>query len=218
MTVRFVMFDVGETIIDETRLWAMWADWFRVPRHALLALLGAAIARGEAHRQVFEQLQPGFDIAAARVQRRAAGMADEMAITDLYSDVVPTLTELYRRGMKLGIAGNQPAHAESVLATLDLPLEVLAASERWGVEKPDPRFFQRIIAEADMEPHEIAYVGDRIDNDVIPALRAGMQAVFLRRGPWGIIHAQRPDAGRATLTVDTLAELPDALARFNAQR
>jgi HAD superfamily hydrolase (TIGR01662 family) len=215
MPVRFVMFDVGETIIDETRLWAMWADWLKVPRHALLALLGAVIARGGQHRELFELLRPGFDIAEARVRRRAAGMPDEMAMTDLYPDVIPTLTELHQSGLRLGIAGNQPAHAESVLAALGLPLDVLAASERWGIEKPDPRFFARIVAEAGVPAREIAYVGDRLDNDVVPALNAGMYGVFLRRGPWGIIHAQRPDASRASLAIDTLAELPDAIRRIN---
>jgi hypothetical protein len=38
-----------------------------------------------------------------------------------------------------------------------------------------------------------------------------MVAVFVRRGPWGVLHADRPEASAARLRVDTLAELPDAL-------
>ncbi len=34
-------------------------------------------------------------------------------------------------------------------------------------------------------PSEVLYVGDRLDNDVLPAKSAGMQAVLIRRGPWG---------------------------------
>jgi len=41
-------------------------------------------------------------------------------------------------------------------------------------------------------PTEIAYVGDRLDNDIPPALAAGMIAVFVRRGPWGWIDAPTP--------------------------
>ena len=38
-----------------------------------------------------------------------------------------------------------------------------------------------------------------------------MVAVFVRRGPWGIVHARRPELARAHLRLETLAELPDAL-------
>jgi hypothetical protein len=42
---------------------------------------------------------------------------------------------------------------------------------------------------------------------------AGMLAVFLRRGPWGYLHALRPEAAEAGLRIESLAELPEALAR-----
>ena len=58
------------------------------------------------------------------------------------------------------------------------------------------------------EPPEIAYVGDRVDNDVAPALAAGMVAVHVRRGPWGYLHDPPP----AAIRIRSLAELPGALA------
>jgi len=60
-----------------------------------------------------------------------------------------------------------------------------------------------------MRPAAIAYVGDRIDNDVTPAAAAGMVAVHLRRGPWARLQSELPDA--ASLRIDTLADLPAAL-------
>ncbi len=36
------------------------------------------------------------------------------------------------------------------------------------------------------------HVGDRVDNDVVGALTAGMTVVHLRRGPWGLLHADNP--------------------------
>jgi len=72
-------------------------------------------------------------------------------------------------------------------------------------------FFRRIAAELNVEPRRIAYVGDRIDNDVLPAKSAGMRAVFIRRGPWGHLHAHRPDAAAADLRIDGLASLGPTL-------
>jgi len=54
-------------------------------------------------------------------------------------------------------------------------------------------------------------VGDRLDNDVLPALAAGMIAVFLRRGPWGYIHTTHPDSAKAHLRVESLDELSQHL-------
>lgn len=83
----------------------------------------------------------------------------------------------------------------------------------WGVEKPDLRFFERIATELDLPPAEIAYVGDRVDNDIRPAAAAGMRAIFIRRGPWAWIQAPRDDPPEAAATIASLAELPDAFGR-----
>ncbi|HEX2312478.1 MAG TPA: HAD family hydrolase, partial [Thermomonospora sp.] len=86
----------------------------------------------------------------------------------------------------------------------------------WGVEKPSPAFFARCAEECGVAPERILYVGDRIDNDVRPALAFGMQVAFLRRGPWG--HIQRDDAAlsRCLFVLDGLAELPGLVAEHNA--
>ena len=52
---------------------------------------------------------------------------------------------------------------------------------------------------------DVAYVGDRPDNDVRPAAAAGMRAVWIRRGPWGIIEPEPPP--EAALSVASLTEL-----------
>jgi FMN phosphatase YigB (HAD superfamily) len=80
------------------------------------------------------------------------------------------------------------------------------------VAKPDSRFFQRIIAEAGLEPGEIVYIGDRIDNDVLPALRMGLRAVFVERGPWGVVQAGWPEAAQVRARIRTLSELPQVLS------
>ncbi len=133
---------------------------------------------------------------------------------DLYPDAVPCLARLRAAGYQIGLAGNQPADAEAQIRALGLAVDFVASSARWGVEKPDPGFFRRIVDESGTPPGEIAYVGDRLDNDVLPAVAAGMTGVFLRRGPWGVIHAAWPEVARAHLRLETLDELPEALARL----
>ena len=65
-------------------------------------------------------------------------------------------------------------------------------------------------SQAILDARNIAYVGDRTDNDVLPAADAGMRPILIRRGPWGHLHALRPEAKRATI-IDSLDELPAAI-------
>jgi len=99
------------------------------------------------------------------------------------------------------------------LAGLGLPVDFIASSERWGVNKPSPVFFDRVVAEVGLPARSIVYVGDRLDNDVLPAKRAGMRAVFIRRGPWGIVHATWPEVAEADARIESLAEVPALLGR-----
>ena len=212
MAITAVFFDVGGTLVDETRMFAGWAETLDVPLLDFHAALGATIQAGEPHRRVFEMVAPGVDMAAARERRRALGLEFRIEARDLYADAVPGLAACKAAGLFVGIAGNQPVAAEEGLRGCGLAFDALAASDRWGVAKPDPAFFAKVSESCGRPPEEIAYVGDRVDNDVGPARAAGMAPVLLVRGPWGVIHAGWPGAGEAALTVRSLLGLPGLLA------
>ena len=76
---------------------------------------------------------------------------------------------------------------------------------------PLERMGAKVIEVAGFPADQIAYVGDRVDNDVVPARAAGMTAVFLRRGPWGWMHEERPEIEQAHLRLASLHGLADAL-------
>jgi HAD superfamily hydrolase (TIGR01662 family) len=214
VTIKAVVLDIGETLVDETRIWSTWADWLGVPRMTFMAVAGALIERGGDHRDPLRLFRPGIDLRAELVKREAAGIPDDILREDLYPDAEPTLAGLIAAGYRVGVVGNQPTRAENVFTTLGLQLEFVASSEGWGVQKPDPAFFERIAEELRLPPEEIAYVGDRLDNDVRPAASAGMAAIFIRRGAWGWIQAGRTNPPEAAATIEGLDELEAALARI----
>jgi FMN phosphatase YigB (HAD superfamily) len=206
-----VFFDVGETLINEGRLYGVWADWLGVPQHTFNAVLGGVIARGEHHLQVFEHFKPGFDLAAEEKARAAAGVPNGFGPEDLYPDVRQCLSDLRAMGLIVGVAGNQPKEAADQFAALGLEADIVGMSEDWGVEKPSPEFFARVVAESGCERSEILYVGDRIDNDVRPALAAGLPVAFLRRGPWGHVQQDPEALARCMFRLESLAGLPETL-------
>lgn len=213
---RWVVFDLGETLVDETENWGRWADYLAVPRLTFFAALGAVIAARRPHTDVFELLRPGFRLEEAARQKAAAGLAWGFSQDDLYRDALPALQDLRAVGYRLAVMANQPAEAMTFLQSL--PVDRVATSAGWGVAKPDPAFFARVAGEVGAAPEHIAYVGDRVDNDVLPARRAGMLAVHLRRGPWGVIHADWPEAEQAHLRLTTLDTIAVALRDWPSLR
>jgi len=216
--VRAVVFDVGETLVDETREYGTWADWLGVPRHTFSAVFGAVIATGRDYREAFQVFRPGFRLDEERQRRVDQDCAETFDIGDLYPDAMPALLELKQLGYRIGVAGNQTPRAHDILLSLGLPVDWIGTSSRWGVEKPGTEFFQRVAAECAVPPSEVAYVGDRLDNDILPAKAAGMRTVFIRRGPWGTWTTEQPAAAAADARIDSLLELPRILAQAGGSR
>ncbi len=208
MGQRWVVLDVGETLIDETRIWSVWSDELGISRLTFMAALGAAIARGQDHREVFRILgHDDWRSHYAAVTAAYGGFRED----DLYPDALPAVRALADDGYRIAVIANQPMSRTAELRALGLAPDVMAMSEEMRIAKPDPGFFARALAlMGEPAPSEVAYVGDRVDNDVLPAAAAGLRAVWIRRGPWGMIQALPGDTAPA-LVVDTLAELAERM-------
>lgn len=215
--MRAVVFDVGECLVDETREYGTWADRLGVPRHTFHAMFGAVIAQGRDYRETFREFQPGFDLDEQRAARAAAGHPESFGEEDLYPDVRPALTQLRADGLWLGIAGNQTSRAGRILRTLlSDDVDLIATSDDWGTSKPDIAFFDHLATAVPFDVEEILYVGDRVDNDLRPAVSAGMPTALVRRGPWATIQWNTPDALELpTFRVESLLELSGMIAHFN---
>jgi len=137
---------------------------------------------------------------------------DPYSHEDLYPDALDCLHRTREFGLRVGIVGNQTETLETWARGSALPADVISSSASLGVRKPDPAFFEAVVDLMRCKPYEVAYVGDRVDNDVLPAAAAGLVAVHIRRGPWGRLQATPP---QAALGVDDLASLPEALASLS---
>jgi HAD superfamily hydrolase (TIGR01549 family) len=205
----------GETIVDESREYGTWADWLGVPRHTFSSVFGAVIARGLDYRQTFQIFRPGFDLAQERERRAQAGQPESFGEENLYPDARPCLAALREQGLLVGVAGNQTSRAEQILRALELPVDLIGTSDGWGVEKPSPSFFDRVVAEAGCPVEQVLYVGDRLDNDIRPAQAAGLMTTLIKRGPWGFILQDPEVADRCLFQVSSLTDLPELVRTHN---
>lgn len=200
-----VVFDVGETLLDETSLWAAWAQALDVPTFTLFGVLGGLAARGQNHADFLSLL--GFhDVPTPEWGLTAA---------DLYPDALPCLQALRADRWRIVVGGNQPERVQGLVTALDLPVDLIVSSGALGVAKPDPRFFALVAEAAGVRASDCVHVGDRVDNDVVAARAAGMVPVHVRRGPWGVLHGDDP---AVDLQVRSLLELPPLLAELRAGR
>ncbi len=208
-----VVLDIGEVLIDETRVWSIWAELVGVSPLTFASVLGAAVVQGEDFPAVFEHLVPNLDWQRLvdQHEERYGGFREE----DLYADVRPCLSELQAQGRTVVLAGNQPARRTAQLEALELPVDRIATSDDLGAEKPAPAFFDAVATLLPgVDRGSVLYVGDRIDNDVLPAQGAGMRTCWLRRGPWGVLQDLPVDED-ADLVLDGLGELPHLLATWD---
>ncbi len=200
---RWVCLDVGETLLDETRLWEGWADLLGVPRMTFLAAAGAVVVRRGDHHEVFGVVdRPDWRSHLAEY----SALTGPFRLTDLYPDALPAVGALRASGYRTAVIANQPANRSAELRSLGFDVDVMAMSDEFGFHKPSPEFFENALRlMGDPDPADVAYVGDRLDNDVRPSAAAGMHPVWLKRGPWGILINDEPPSG--TLVVSSLDEL-----------
>jgi putative hydrolase of the HAD superfamily len=135
-----------------------------------------------------------------RVGHAVSARAPERHIFELRPGIPELLAELKARGLKLGLAANQPASALGRLdaAGIGQLFDDRSLGGTIGFLKPDVRLFLHACRALGVEPARCAMVGDRVDNDVVPARQLGMRAVLFRTGRHA---AQQPRDPR---------ELPDA--------
>lgn len=200
LDVKWIFFDVGSTLVDETLAYDHRAK-------DMLEGTGISFADFDSKRREFARLGLDGNSEAIRyfgLRKTPWHWEDERP----YADAEETLKALRARGFRLGIIANQIPGTEERLKTWGLReyFDVVAASAELGVAKPDKRIFARALEMAGCLPRDAAMVGDRLDNDILPAKAVGMKTVWIRRMPKGG-QSSEPGTPQADWVVEELREL-----------
>ena len=198
-TLKWLFFDLGSTLIDETDAYA-----HRIAETVAGTDISAA-AFAETASRFWARGSDGYKEALAFYRLEKAPWRCEYERP--YPDCAAVLRTLRERGYRLGVIANQQPGTERRLRERKLLqyFDVIAASAEVGAAKPQPEIFLYALRQADCRSEEAAMVGDRIDNDILPAKALGMQTVRILSGPAACLTADDP----ADLTLRALSELPD---------
>lgn len=229
--LRAVLLDAGGTLIHPDHEFILE----RVSAHGLAVDLAAyEVAKRHAQAVVGDLLrsdEPGDDASRARawftaLLTRLGLSADRIQAVGedirarhvegrLWIRALPGTREMLQglrdAGLRLGVVSNADGRVAEYLETAGLAscFELILDSAIEGIEKPDPRIFERACARLGVTPEETVYVGDTYEIDILGARAAGIRGILLvdrlRDGP----PVDPPRDGLAC--IGAITELPDAL-------
>ena len=207
MTIRGVFFDLYGTLLSYGDVDAAWADWLTVfetfltaqgvplKRDDLAARMSGFLDRPEPvpaadgltvyERRIHVFLKDlGLAVDASQIHQISDASADAWQVyISLAPDAHQVLGDLKQTHV-LALVSNydHPPYVRRLLAAFDLLdyFEAIAISGDVGFKKPDPRIFAGVLGETGLQPQEVIYVGDTLD-DVRGAWAAGIQPVLIRR-------------------------------------
>lgn len=201
--IRWIFLDIGSTLADES---------LAVRRRVERTVAGTDVSFEAFFERMTELCKTdsrGYQLATAEFGLVTVpwDSQDER----VYPEAAICLQRLHTQ-YRVGVIANQVPGCDRRLEAMGLLpyIDLIVASAEAGVSKPDPRIFQMALQRAGCAAHETIMVGDRIDNDILPARALGMGTVWLRRG-LGSLAGPKTDAEQPDHTIYNLRELADLL-------
>ena len=197
--IKWIFFDIGSTLVDESAVYEN-----RIKE----IMQGNNIDRNEFVAKVIERAQTSpKPIVSAAEDYGVKVPAWRHDLEVLYPDTKELLQRLSQK-YKIGIIANQDFGTEQRLTDFNVYqyINLVIASAEEGVAKPDLRIFQIALDRANCKPEEAVMVGDRIDNDIIPANKIGMKTVWIRQGFGALSEPQMIDEAPGFI-IDKLTDI-----------
>lgn len=202
--MKWVFFDIGSTLVDESKCYEK--------RYAE-AVENTDITYEEFKNKVIafsKQNLKGDHEAVKHYHLTLPEWHKELEF--LYPEAKPVLEKLKEKNFKLGIIANQSPGTEERLKSWNILkyFDVIAASAEEGIAKPDLRIFEIALEKANCKPQNAVMIGDRLDNDIVPANKIGMKTVWIRQG-FAKYSTPKKEYEKADFSVDNLKEVLDVL-------
>lgn len=129
----------------------------------------------------------------------------------LYPDTKMVL-EIMSKKYKLGVIANQVAGTKDRLDNWGIGkyFDVVVASAEADCSKPDLKIFNLALEQAECKPNEAVMIGDRLDNDVVPAKQLGMKTVWVRQG-FAKYQSISNETEKPDFIIDSIGDILDFL-------
>ncbi|MGN0523072.1 MAG: HAD family hydrolase [Eubacterium sp.] len=173
--IQWLFFDIGSTLVDETECYNSRIDF---------AVNSKELNRDEFLSKVYESAKTSATAIKTACAFYNIKLPEwDKSLEKLYSDTNQVL-EILSKKYKLGIIANQSLGTKQRLDNWDIGkyFYVVVASAEAGCAKPDLKIFNLALEQAGCKSNEAFMIGDRLDNDIVPAKQLGMKTVWVRQG------------------------------------
>ena len=203
--IEWLFFDLGSTLLDEEVAYRYYIK--RCVKK--LQLLGIEVSAPSYREKMKDFAQQNLDPIRSTWQYFAPIEPRPLWTNEgvsLYPETINVLEKL-SQNYRLGIVANQSRTARELLKEwgLDSYFQVIILSEEVGIGKPDIRIFKLALEEAGIPADKAVYVGDRYENDILPAKSLGMRTVRILTG-FGK-YTRENDGWKSDYVVSSLQEL-----------
>ena len=198
-TIKWVFFDIGSTLVDESTAYKN-----RIKR----TIANTDVSYNEFYQRMVEISKHNQNAYNMVIEEygltKAPWNSDDEFVYPKAENCLCELSKHY----KIGIIANQKLGSEERLEKLGLLkyIDIVIASAEEGVAKPDLRIFQIALDRANCKPEKALMVGDRIDNDIVPANKIGMKTIWIKQG-FGKYCEPKTEIEQPDYTVESLNEL-----------
>ena len=204
--IKWIFFDIGSTLVDESKAY----------EHRIKdTIQNADITYNQFYNMMInfaKQGKNGYIETAKELNLKTTKWHSEDEF--LYPDTVSAL-KLLSEKYKIGIIANQPLGTKERLNKMgiDKYISLVISSAEENVSKPDLRIFQLALDRAGCSPDKAIMVGDRLDNDIVPAKTIGMKTIWLKQGLGGLATPKN-ESETADFTVESISEIRGWLEGF----
>lgn len=197
--IEWIFFDVGSTLVDES---LVYEKRMRVVAERANVTYKFVY---ETALEFYKQNKKG-DLETMKllnVEKPKWSFEDEI----LYNDTEECLKNLSSR-YKIGVIANQSLGTAKRLESFGILkyIDLVVASAEEGVAKPNKRIFEIALERSNCEPANAVMIGDRIDNDIVPAKKCGMKTIWVKQG-FGKYWNTTSESEKADYTVNNLSEI-----------
>ncbi len=173
--IKYLFFDLGSTLIDETEC---------INDRIEQIHFSTDISKNDIRNKMYELSNDSFmPLKLIAKQYGVSNIVWNNSLEKLYPGVSNILKKL-SKNYKLGIIANQSLGTADRLKEWNIYkyFDVICASAEEKCSKPDLKIFKIALAKADCAPENTVMIGDRIYNDIIPAVQLGMKTAWVKQG------------------------------------
>lgn len=181
---KWLFFDVGSTLVDETEC---------EKQRIIDTINGSSVSYDEFYHKMEYYACCNMNCYKCTLEKYGLKKADWKSELEIIYPKADYILNSLSVKYNLGIIANQNKGLSERLRQFGIYdyFNIVVSSSDIGFAKPDERIFKFALKKANCSAQNAYMIGDRFDNDIIPAQHIGMKTVWIKQGFGGLGNSDK---------------------------